>query len=250
MVGDYSSANVCQSGGAVNARYREVVDWIRERYAKPWQRDALRRVVQQPAVQATDIAELTEMVRGAAGLPTSQQVAPRDLELPPGAPGVGAQPRVGAPVALASMHSLKDVNALATGQTIKFALEGLTVVYGENGAGKTGYSRVLRRACRQWREKDVEGIRPNVRTPSPGVPEATFDVAVGDQRRSVTWRQGAKAPAELAGLAVFDTRCVPAIIAEENAVTYQPEELRLMTCSRRSRGRWAGRLRAFALSLR
>ena len=126
------------------------------------------------------------------------------------------------------MHSLKDVNALATGQTIKFALEGLTVVYGENGAGKTGYSRVLRRACRQWREKDVEGIRPNVRTPSPGVPEATFDVAVGDQRRSVTWRQGAKAPAELAGLAVFDTRCVPAIIAEENAVTYQPEELRLM----------------------
>lgn len=203
----------------------DVVEWIRGRYTKEWQRDALRRVVQQSMLTDADVQELAAMVRASAGRETKTVPQPRDLDTS----GGGSDSQATNPtVTLARMHSLKDVNALASDQAISFAFEGVTVIYGENGAGKTGYSRVLRRACRQWREKDVKEIRPNIHSDSPGIPEAKFDVIVGGQNETVVWRQGSKAPAQLAGFAVFDSQCVPAIVGEENAVTYQPESLRIM----------------------
>jgi len=38
------------------------------------------------------------------------------------------------------------VNALANDQTIEFC-PSLTVVFGANAAGKSGYTRILKRAC-------------------------------------------------------------------------------------------------------
>lgn len=63
---------------------------------------------------------------------------------------------------LKRMHSLKHVNALAADQSIEFASSGVTVIYGENAAGKSGYSRVLKRACHA-REKKSD-VLPNVFT--------------------------------------------------------------------------------------
>jgi hypothetical protein len=52
-------------------------------------------------------------------------------------------------VALVSIFHHEGVNALAADQTLKFApAPGLTIVYGDNGAGKTGYIRILKQACR------------------------------------------------------------------------------------------------------
>ena len=48
------------------------------------------------------------------------------------------------------------MNALAENQTLKFAA-GLTVVYGDNGAGKTGYIRILKQACRARGREQILG---------------------------------------------------------------------------------------------
>ena len=50
----------------------------------------------------------------------------------------------------------KGVNALAEDQTLKFA-PGLTIVYGDNGAGKTGYIRILKQACRARGQEEILG---------------------------------------------------------------------------------------------
>lgn len=60
------------------------------------------------------------------------------------------------------MLTIKDVlavNQLAPDQTLSFAAKGITVVYGDNGAGKSGYARLLKRACRA---RHSEVILPNV----------------------------------------------------------------------------------------
>ena len=51
------------------------------------------------------------------------------------------------PVTLRSLMHHAGVNALAQDQTIRFGPH-LTVVYGANAAGKSGYTRILKRACR------------------------------------------------------------------------------------------------------
>lgn len=46
-------------------------------------------------------------------------------------------------VELSSLSEVKGVNRLAENQTINFG-NNLTVIYGENGTGKTGYGRILK----------------------------------------------------------------------------------------------------------
>lgn len=191
---------------------RAVVEWAQSRYTQPWQRDALRRVVEQSSLTDADRGELVSMIETAAGIGISC-VAPRFLALPSTEPStVGQGTSAGGTsttqaIVLGRLHSVKHVNALASGQEITFAERGLTLIYGENGAGKTGYSRILRRACRQWREKDIKPILPSVKAGAPsGTPEATFDIRenAAAQPRSVKWTAATAAPAELAGFAVFD----------------------------------------------
>src|SRR5690606_37837256 len=46
-------------------------------------------------------------------------------------------------VELASLSDVTGVNKLATGQVVNFS-RNITVIYGENGTGKTGYGRILK----------------------------------------------------------------------------------------------------------
>src|SRR3546814_8670514 len=48
---------------------------------------------------------------------------------------------------LCSIGPLDHVDRLAPAQQLKFALDGLTIIFGENGSGKSGYARAARRLC-------------------------------------------------------------------------------------------------------
>ncbi len=50
----------------------------------------------------------------------------------------------------------RGVNALAEDQTLKFG-PNLTVIYGDNAAGKAGYIRILKSACRARGQEQVLG---------------------------------------------------------------------------------------------
>lgn len=62
-------------------------------------------------------------------------------------------------VQIQALGNLSHVNALAEGKTVSFAPVGLSVIYGDNGAGKSGYTRVMKRACRA--RDQGEAVRPN-----------------------------------------------------------------------------------------
>lgn len=57
-----------------------------------------------------------------------------------------------------SLSNIEGVNALTENQTIKLA-ENLTIIYGSNGAGKSGYVRLLKNV---FYSKDKEKILPNI----------------------------------------------------------------------------------------
>ncbi|NAV69341.1 ATP-binding protein, partial [Salmonella sp. zj-f50] len=60
---------------------------------------------------------------------------------------------VGDPISLVSIKNPTAINALASQQELFFQPAGLTVIYGDNGSGKSGYVRILKHACRSRDEK-------------------------------------------------------------------------------------------------
>ena len=122
---------------------------------------------------------------------------------------------------LKKMHGLKHVNALATDQCLEFAPFGVTVIYGENAAGKSGYSRVLKRACHA-REKKA-AVLPNVFTIGTNrQPQALFDLSVDGTDLTETWIASGPAPETLSHIAVFDSDCARVFVDDANDVVYIP----------------------------
>src|SRR5436190_18832218 len=108
-----------------------ILDWSEQRPA--WQRDALRRIVTAGRPDEKAIVKLTALCkkgRGAEGI---------ELEpVPLARQHLPANPGDGAAIRLTSIKDVVGVNQLAAGQELAFEPDGLTVIYGQNGAGKSG----------------------------------------------------------------------------------------------------------------
>jgi hypothetical protein len=157
---------------------QEIFYWSVDRPV--WQRDALRRLVVNGELNDEDIQALTDICKGVHGLLETPKVEPLAKEhVPDGGVATAA-------VSLVSIFHHQGVNALATDQTLKF-VPGLTIVYGDNGAGKTGYIRILKQACRA---RGQEAILGNVISGiAPPKPVVNIKYKVGDEA-SREWAGG------------------------------------------------------------
>ena len=139
-----------------------------------WQGDAVRRLLvagEQP-LTAQDYSEILAFAKADLKLePPPENATP----VPPAAGKFSGSPATTVAVKLLSITDARNVNIIKSGQTQPFAETGITVVYGNNGSGKSGYSRILKLAC-QARDKD-ERILPNVfAATSTGTPTATLRI--------------------------------------------------------------------------
>jgi hypothetical protein len=116
------------------------------------------------------------------------------------------------------------VNALALEQTIDFG-PGLTIVYADNAAGKSGYTRVLKRACRA---RGAEEILGNVLSgTAPGRPSATIRFTLGEKEEPFEWTDQDIKRHPLGSVNVFDTHCASVYLREKTDVAFRPMGLDL-----------------------
>ncbi|WP_422007244.1 AAA family ATPase [Pyruvatibacter mobilis] len=130
-------------------------------------------------------------------------------------------------VTLARLNKLKHVNALREGEVLSFQKTGLTIIYGDNGAGKSGYARVLKQACRA-RLPRGDVILPNVYGDGSGTPQAEIVFRVGGQSRTFAWHQGIAADPTLTAVSVFDSRTANVHVDATNELAYTPAPLKIM----------------------
>jgi len=183
-----------------------------------WQRDAVRRLFQKQTLDQPDYDDLYAMLKSANGLPDPENHQP----VPLAQEHLPAQMTTSAPIILRAMRDLKHVNRIADGQKLEFASSGITVIYGDNASGKSGYSRVLKQACRA---RDLsETVHPDAFDPqaSASVPEAIFDIEISGHTSSLSWKRGVAPPEALSTIAVFDGRCARAYLDDEQDVAYLP----------------------------
>ena len=187
----------------------EILTWSKHRPL--WQRDALRRLVLTGALDDADIASLGEICKSTHGLTGQQQVTPLAKEhLPSNSSNAGR-------VNVHSIFHKRGVNALAEDQTLKFGSQ-LTIVYGDNAAGKSGYTRILKSACRT---RGVEPILGNVLSgTTPLTPIVSVKYTVGDAPPQ-EWT-GDNDDESIARVSVFDRHCEAVYTTQKTDVAFRP----------------------------
>jgi energy-coupling factor transporter ATP-binding protein EcfA2 len=131
----------------------------------------------------------------------------------------------GNPLDAVRLDSLKvgdGVNALKTGAQIDFA-PGVTVIFGENGSGKSGFVRVLKRAAGL---RTAEDILHNVRVDKRPTPSGSFTVTVGSASQTIPWKNEFGI-APLNRVSIFDARGARLHVEDDLTYVYTPGELTL-----------------------
>lgn len=111
---------------------------------------------------------------------------------------------------------------------LPLASTGLTSIYGDNGVGKSGYTRVLKKACRA--RDQSEPIRPNAykHPVLAGAATAGFDALVDGKPAEYQWTDGKAAPVKLSSIAIFDSRCARAYVDNQGDFSYVPYGLDIL----------------------
>ncbi len=112
------------------------------------------------------------------------------------------------------------MNALVPDQTLTAGIDGITVVYGDNASGKSGYARLAKRVVRA---RHHEEVLTNIFDRSGDGPVAEITIDVDGETISSGWPDNPSP--ELGKISFFDAACGDAYISNESEITYRPSAL-------------------------
>jgi recombinational DNA repair ATPase RecF len=185
-----------------------------------WEQAALEKISRKVDLTGADLQDLVQYFIEDAGLAPIPADRPRLSLLESMVAEAGMTP-----CRLNRIFNLRNVNALPEGQEIRFGPQ-LTLLYGNNGAGKSGYARALGAACFARGERKV---LPNATgAASKEETRAEIEVSYASGKKVVAWVEGERC-AELSGFYLFDGDSLTAHLMGSNPLSFRPGGLSLLT---------------------
>lgn len=199
----------------------DVVDWSTKLSA--WKQDALRRLAISNELTDDDIDALLAMVKHAAGFALTE---------PPPSPVPFTKAHFGngeyQPIVLKRIANVENVNRLVSKASLTFCPKALTIVYGRNGSGKSGFVRIFRTACRTRVENQAKlKVLADVYGSTPGPQTADIVIDAGEGEVVIPWSPGNAASSQLMQVAVFDTASAQLYVDGGNQIRFLPFGLAL-----------------------
>jgi energy-coupling factor transporter ATP-binding protein EcfA2 len=125
------------------------------------------------------------------------------------------------------LFEVSGVNALKEGTGIDFGTANITVIYGQNGSGKSGFSRLLKHACGSRAKED---ILSNVFEAGDSVPKAKISIAkAGEVQPPIEWTIDAPTHRFLRDIHVFDSKSAQLYMGPKNEARYEPRKMRFLS---------------------
>lgn len=126
------------------------------------------------------------------------------------------------PVILESLSEVQGVGALSPTRPLTFS-PNLTIVYGENGCGKSSYARILKSAASP---KSSGSILGNVFKNESPPPSAKLIYSEDGIKSETKWKPNAS---QSCPLNIYDTSVAKQFAEKENEVIYEPRVLSILT---------------------
>ena len=190
----------------------ELTNWAQERPA--WQRRVMSRIADGEKLGQADYSRIAkQLARGDNDSGSSISF------------GDSAAVRETSPaVRLLEVTTGRSVNALAQGQRLTFGPEGITVVYGDNGSGKSGYARLLKQVVgARIQEEVLSNIFLDRADSVPGA-EIVYSIC-GVKSEPCDWHE---VPNDLKRIGFFDESCGDAFVTTASEITFRPAVLYIL----------------------
>ena len=204
--------------------HSSLMDWANKQV--DWTRDALRRhaISQDFELSADEKAEVIRRVRLAAGIPSE---GPSE-HIPFLSEHLKGNAADGPRTLLVSLGPVKNLARLASDQRMRFALNGVTLVYGDNGTGKSGYCRITKKLCRSLTTDELLGDVFKEGTKPPAEVTISFLSEGEANPTEELWTDGTPPPPGIASISVFDSRNARLYVDAENKIGFLPREVALL----------------------
>src|SRR6056297_1124838 len=193
--------------------YNEIVSWL---HGQPdWVQEAADRLLKKEELSDSDISELTEYLKTQNG---QRETGHRKFV------GLSKKSADKRKLRLKSIGNIQGIEKLSPRTPLNFGNGDLTVIYGHNGSGKSGYARILKKVCGKPR---AVNLKPNVFDKPPSEQKCTIVYQVGENDRSVEWQANADPIEELEAVDIFDEAEAAFYLNKETEVSYTPPEVSL-----------------------
>lgn len=189
-----------------------LLSWLNEQTL--WLRVAAGRLMRNGTISEADITDFVLIVKEPTQAGRDAQA--EQLTIPP-----AAQPT---DLRLLTLGPIEGVDALGPRTPLGFGAGNLSVVYGLNGSGKTGYARIIAKACGKPHASDLRG---NVFTPPARRQMCQIKFSIGGVDSEVEWTPPSPIAA-LATLDIFDSNSGRIYLENETEATFLPPELALL----------------------
>ena len=199
---------------STNALLIDITKWINQR--STWQRNIFKRLAREEEIPDGYIAQIAQQLTGGKQIDLEQpEVSITDL--------TENSDQFDSPK-LVSIGNLKAINALLGDQTLTFNQSGITIIYGDNGSGKSGYARILKRISGAQHQEE---ILTNVFENSTETQSAEVTYLDNDQQFTEVWTQNHKI-GRLKQIHFYDEACGNHYLQKETELTYRPSALTLL----------------------
>ncbi len=197
----------------------ELETWFKER--PRWLQDAARRLIEKDDLGDADYSGLLKICWTEAGVEFEGEV-PKAMGIPAGS---FTQEEHAHKVEICSISKVVGINALNPRNPL-LVPEGLSVIYGQNGAGKSGYTRLLKQICGA---KNPGQLHPDAFKDLPASQSCTVKYKCDGDERDLDWEINQGINEELSAVELYDSACGSVYVIDENQLAYEPALLRLFS---------------------
>ena len=128
----------------------------------------------------------------------------------------------GSEIKLKGIRNVKGINALSPRNPLEFGEGNLSVIYGSNGSGKSGYARILKHVCGA---KSCSPLLSNIFKEPETERKCEIEYQKDGEAKSAKWAVSEKPVDDLRRAHIFDSECGKVYVADENEVIYEPRIL-------------------------
>lgn len=185
--------------------------WFSER--PQWLQIAATRLLQKSELTNQDLSELVTLCRQDADgtLPKVSCSFPSSAF---------SQSATGT-LRLCSISDVEGVNALAPKKPLEFGKGNITIIYGNNGSGKSGYVRLLKHVCGA---RETEHLHGNVYKSGSVGQSACISYEQDGIKKNHIW-SGQGICDDLNSVDIFDTSFGKVFVGSDDEVSYEPPVL-------------------------
>jgi energy-coupling factor transporter ATP-binding protein EcfA2 len=185
--------------------------WFSER--PQWLQIAATRLLQKSELTEKEVSELATLCQQEA----DGKLPKTTCSFPASAFSQGAA----GTLRLCSISDVEGVNALAPKKPLEFGKGNITIVYGNNGSGKSGYVRLIKHVCGA---RETGALHRNVYKPGSAVQKACISFEQDGIPKSYTL-SGQGICDDLNSVDIFDTSFGKVFVSSEDEVSYEPPVL-------------------------